>query len=309
MNVRRVCNSSQMDHVYHCTDLCLIDELHCVHSDGTWHHGSTSWRPTLCRHCTCMQGLETCSDIRCKRQQSCVNSYIPDGQCCPVCLNGTLNSKSSGLDCKTDGGQTFRSGTTWSVSDCTYCSCNNGVTTCRMSQCDYVPCANQEKVPGECCPACVVHPGRRSCTDDPLLGQVTRRHNEHWYWNDTCIECVCKDAKVFCSAHEVHVCPLIRCPNPFRLEDSCCYQCPEVETLLEDKCTYNGKTYNIGDKWQGKSKCRHCECLENGRKDCSPKCPVLNCTDGNPQVVKGECCLVCPGKVSVGFSLIKQGLK
>lgn len=291
MNVRKVWVIAQISSwLVTSVSIILADELHCRRSDGSIHLGSTSWRPSPCQHCTCVQGLESCSEIRCKRQTSCLNSHVPSGQCCPVCLNETMDTKSSDQPCTTDSDQTFKSGMTWSVSDCTYCSCKNGVTTCRMSQCDYVPCANQEKVPGECCPVCIMRQGRHDCKDDDT--GVIRRHNEGWFTNGTCTRCVCINKSTLCSLNPLDCSP-VTCDNPIKPEGACCQVCPEPGP----QCSYNGKTYQVGDQWLSKNKCRNCTCREHGRKRCDfIACQMPNCSVGSQERVVGQCCSACRGK-------------
>ena len=52
-------------------------------------NGVLSWKPDPCTYCNCVDGEPSCFGERCL-PPSCLNSVIPEGQCCPVCLNYPL---------------------------------------------------------------------------------------------------------------------------------------------------------------------------------------------------------------------------
>eukprot|EP00754_Rhynchopus_humris_P009650 Rhum_TRINITY_DN14069_c0_g1::Rhum_TRINITY_DN14069_c0_g1_i1::g.67925::m.67925 len=103
-----------------------------------------------------------CAAVLCPAVKCPYGSYVPEGECCPVCYQG----------CKTTCGKDVAHG--WSGNDdgsnhCNQCKCSNGVMGCTEMACEPKPCEKDcaavlcpavkcpfgSYVPeGECCPVC-----------------------------------------------------------------------------------------------------------------------------------------------------------
>ncbi|XP_031786921.1 BMP-binding endothelial regulator protein-like isoform X1 [Nasonia vitripennis] len=73
--------------------------------DNIYYNTGETWNTTTCANCQCHQGRIKCNPVMCSFSKSCSpNSVlkIPDGQCCPVCIENT------GV-CTVFGGSYFRS--------------------------------------------------------------------------------------------------------------------------------------------------------------------------------------------------------
>ena len=100
--------------------------------------------------------------VNCSEPTDCSITYIPEGECCPVCFESdeTLNpSANTPLHCITMQGERHINGDTWDMNPCISCRCNNSEIKCHEKVCDAVPCNIEEGQEyvfplGACCPIC-----------------------------------------------------------------------------------------------------------------------------------------------------------
>ena len=186
--------------------------------------GSTSWHPSPCKRCTCVQGLVTCSDIQCKTLESCP-SYTLKGQCCPVCINNTMATKPPDHnDCKDSRGVTHKDGVEfWSRSNgtCTRCACMKGNPICSVKPmiCSPVNCSNPTTPEGGCCLVC---PLQTQCNHNGKIYQV----GEKWRMKNRCRECEClENGKNYCDSVK---CRPNNCSDgeAMGVQGQCCDACP-----------------------------------------------------------------------------------
>uniref|UniRef100_A0A3Q4B0N2 VWFC domain-containing protein n=1 Tax=Mola mola TaxID=94237 RepID=A0A3Q4B0N2_MOLML len=102
----------------------------CVYG-GEEHSEGSSWfaDSTPCMTCMCVDGVTTCSEVRCL--SPCVNFISVPGECCPVCAGKqTLDALCI-----------FFLGVKWEVDECTSCTCVSGDVHCRSERCPPLTCA------------------------------------------------------------------------------------------------------------------------------------------------------------------------
>lgn len=77
--------------------------------DGQNHEEGSSWfsGSTPCISCMCVDGVTTCSEIRCL--SPCVNFINVPGECCPVCAGEHINSILQCLILQKSNSKTFYS--------------------------------------------------------------------------------------------------------------------------------------------------------------------------------------------------------
>ncbi|CAB1335132.1 unnamed protein product [Coregonus sp. 'balchen'] len=136
-----------------CCDVfeCLKVSPKCVHNGKEFSEGEV-YRMDPCWLCQCRGGISFCSKAECA-ELDCENFYIPEGECCPVCIDVELLSMDSTeascwLNNKLRGHEEQ-----WKEDDCTFCQCVDGEPHCTAMACKQ-SCQNPVKIPGECCPFC-----------------------------------------------------------------------------------------------------------------------------------------------------------
>ncbi|XP_019850563.1 PREDICTED: cysteine-rich motor neuron 1 protein-like [Amphimedon queenslandica] len=133
----------------------------CSHNGVKYNFGD-EWRDDSCTTCTCTETGAECASVNCSEPTDCSITYIPEGECCPVCFesNETANPPANApLGCITLEGESHINGETWEINPCVSCRCNNNEIKCHEKVCDAVPCnieEGQEYVfpVGACCPIC-----------------------------------------------------------------------------------------------------------------------------------------------------------
>lgn len=60
------------------------DDAGCT-ADGQTYTNRDIWKPEPCQICVCDNGQVLCDEISCDQLNNCEKTYIPDGECCPVC--------------------------------------------------------------------------------------------------------------------------------------------------------------------------------------------------------------------------------
>ncbi|XP_028287666.1 kielin/chordin-like protein isoform X2 [Parambassis ranga] len=242
------------------------------HAEGsTWFADSTP-----CMTCMCVDGVATCSEVRCL--SPCSNVMSVPGECCPVCA-----------DCVFEG-RVYSPGDSFHRADdpCQICTCEvmpdgQHHLKCYRKQCpSLVDCPkNSILLAGSdsCCPVCAQPLSNCTAT---LIG------NEVLATDDPCFTCQCKDLTWTCLHQN---CPPLDCPHidQFTPPDSCCPVCKESGA----SCLYKGTVYHSNERWEV-DECTICTCVSGDVHCQSERCPPLTCaTDEMPAVIPGLCCPHC----------------
>ncbi|XP_054985230.1 kielin/chordin-like protein [Sorex araneus] len=238
---------------------------HCEPDCPGGHRAGETWHQEPCVICTCQAGTVQCGGPPCP-ELSCLESYTPPGECCPVCRPG----------CEYEGQLHEEGASFWSGSNpCLQCSCLKSRVHCVPVTCPPSACSEPVLKPGHCCPTCPA-PG---CSQ----GDSHVEHGQEWTVpGDPCQICRCLEGQVQCGQRE---CASL-CPYPARpLPGTCCPVC--------DGCFLNGREYHSGETVGSGEPCSHCRCA-NGSVQCQPlPCPPVACR--HPGRVSGQCCPGCDG--------------
>ena len=127
----------------------------CVYSGSHYEIGE-EWLLSLCEKCVCTDEGEMCAARECE-PVDCSFTYVPEGECCPVCANNPLPTPDVGGVCLTSDGRRYSNGEKWSPDPCNECMCLSGETQCLTTTCFPLVCMNESSyyVPdGMCCPMC-----------------------------------------------------------------------------------------------------------------------------------------------------------
>nr|XP_014351812.1 PREDICTED: kielin/chordin-like protein [Latimeria chalumnae] len=299
----------------------------CIYNGKEYRDGSTWFASTTtpCMSCMCVDGVTTCSEIRCV--MPCVNQVQVPGECCPLCADCIYNNKVYGPE------ESFQP----ADDPCEICTCqvmSDGEQhlRCYQKQCpSLVDCPkNHIHLPGpdQCCPTCAQP--LSNCT----VGLVG---NEVYATDNPCYTCHCKDLTWVC----IHQgCPQLSCPitDQFTPQDSCCPICDECVIEIENRrvsdgeswtdssddcisctcnvsvvtftsfysafssslffhpnvsCLYQGQQYQSNEHWEV-DECTTCTCV-SGEVHCqAERCPQVSCaSDETPALIPGMCCPHC----------------
>ncbi|XP_044050662.1 kielin/chordin-like protein isoform X3 [Siniperca chuatsi] len=260
----------------------------CVYG-GEEHTEGSSWfaDSTPCMTCMCVDGVTTCSEVRCL--SPCINFISVPGECCPVCA-----------DCVFEG-RVYGPGDSFHPADdpCQICTCEvmpdgEQHLRCYRKQCpSLVDCPKSNILfsgPDSCCPVCAQP--LSNCTA-ALIG------NEVLATDDPCFTCQCKDLTWTC-LHQI--CLPLTCPlkEQFNPPDSCCPVCKDCVIEGQNRRVANGSSWTDSD-----DDCITCTC-NLGYIECSiEECLPAVCLDGQKQVkIPGKCCYECQDS---GVSCLYQG--
>ncbi|KAM4553451.1 kielin/chordin-like protein [Fundulus diaphanus] len=249
----------------------------CVYG-GEEHPEGSSWfaDSTPCMTCTCVNGVTTCSEVRCA--SPCANLRTVPGECCPVCADCIFEGRVYGP------GDSFHP-----TSDpCQTCTCEvmpdgEQHLKCYRRQCPcLVDCPKSNILfsgPDSCCPVCAQP--LTNCTN-------TLTGNEVLVTDDPCFTCQCKDLTWTCLQQ---TCPALSCPHneQYTPPDSCCPVCNEC--VIEGQ----GRRVASGASWRDSDDdCVTCTCYL-GHIECSvEECPAALCRTGQtPVKLPGKCCNEC----------------
>uniref|UniRef100_A0A673XIK2 Kielin cysteine rich BMP regulator n=1 Tax=Salmo trutta TaxID=8032 RepID=A0A673XIK2_SALTR len=258
-----------------CCPICT--GVWCVY-DGEEHAEGSSWfaDSTPCMSCMCVDGVTTCSEVRCL--SPCINTVTVPGECCPVCA-----------DCVFEG-RVYGPGDSFHPADdpCHICTCEvmpdgEQHLRCYRKQCpSLVDCVKSNILfsgPDSCCPVCAQPLSNCTAT---LIG------NEVLATDDPCFTCQCKDLTWTC-LHQS--CPPLSCrPEEHHTPpDSCCPICDDSGV----QCVYQGSVYQSNEQWEV-DECTSCTCVVGDVHCYSQRCPPLGCAaDETPAVIPGVCCPHC----------------
>lgn len=57
--------------------------------EGQLYNDKDVWKPEPCQICVCDSGTIMCDEVICEDTSDCADPIIPDGECCPICPDGT----------------------------------------------------------------------------------------------------------------------------------------------------------------------------------------------------------------------------
>uniref|UniRef100_A0A8C6U762 Cysteine-rich motor neuron 1 protein n=1 Tax=Neogobius melanostomus TaxID=47308 RepID=A0A8C6U762_9GOBI len=280
-------------------DCCDVHECRkvtpkCVHNGKEFVEGDV-YRMDPCWLCQCRGGISFCSKAECA-ELDCENFYIPEGECCPVCIDVELLSTDSTMASCWVNNKLRAHEEKWKEDDCTFCQCVDGDPHCTAMACKQ-SCQNPVKIPGECCPFCE-EPSYETVSPllCPPLENCTLSGNECPYGfltdENGCLLCQClsndscPDVATYCS---------LQCPMGYERDDFGCEVCecsipvPRCRPLTCTKTCPYGYVRN-------KHGCEMCRCVK-----CPPFTCDKHCPDGYRQNKKG--CSICMCKESEQVSV------
>ncbi|XP_038068738.1 zonadhesin-like isoform X3 [Patiria miniata] len=250
---------------------CTDDVSMAEYQDGQ------QWNKDPCTSCTCHSGHTDCITLECPLLD-CTETRPVEGECCPQCLVEELGK------CVYEG-VTRDTGSSWSISDCVDCHCEDGSISCEFFGCQCpVPPEEQKNCGGY-------------------------KNGETWFENN-CLRCTCTEGEVSCEAIP---CSPLECAETVQGETDCCPRCKDDPPTEPLPCQQGDKTYYHGQEWK-LNDCITCAC-SNGYSSCAEtECLPLDCAE-EPILVEGECCMICqdqrekiPGKpCSQNNRLYKHG--
>uniref|UniRef100_A0A3B4B6T5 Cysteine-rich motor neuron 1 protein n=1 Tax=Periophthalmus magnuspinnatus TaxID=409849 RepID=A0A3B4B6T5_9GOBI len=262
----------------------------CMHNGKEFAEGDV-YRMDPCWLCQCRGGISFCSKAECA-ELDCENFYIPEGECCPVCIDVELLSTDSTMASCWVNNKLRTHEEKWKEDDCTFCQCVDGEPHCTAMACKQ-SCQNPVKIPGECCPFCE-EPSYETVSPllCPPLENCTLSGTECPYGfltdENGCLLCQCLSSKFSCAVASSY-CSL-QCPMGYERDDFGCEVCechipvPKCRPLSCTKTCPYGYVRN-------KHGCEMCRCVK-----CPPFTCDKHCPEGYRQNKKG--CSICMCKES-----------
>lgn len=220
--------------VCECRDVEKHEPSVCLTADGRRFEEGDSWHDG-CRDCYCHAGREMCVLITCP-VPTCAHPTLRADQCCPTCEDESGSGQPEGVDmvvCRAPGGELYVEGETWSLDECTRCTCRQGRVLCDSEVCPPVLCHRPIKIKDSCCYV---------CPEDELNPLLPVNSSQQEYcvstngeillagdsWrSNACSSCACRNGTIECFHQH---CPSARCRVPVLRKGQCCPQCLEVTT-------------------------------------------------------------------------------
>ncbi|XP_077096589.1 cysteine-rich motor neuron 1 protein isoform X1 [Siphateles boraxobius] len=219
--------SSTVSSVTISSGFCLAAGGRRVEEGDVWHDG--------CRDCFCHAGREMCVLISCP-VPSCAHPVLRPEQCCPGCeADESGSGQPEGMDmvvCRAPGGELYVEGETWSLDECTRCTCRQGRVLCDAEVCPPLLCHAAVKSKDTCCSVCpedALEPVDSSGQECVSSAGEIRLSGDSWRI-DACRSCTCRDGAVQCFSQ---TCPTLPCRVPVLRKGQCCPQCLEISTTSE----------------------------------------------------------------------------
>uniref|UniRef100_A0A3Q1HBS7 Cysteine-rich motor neuron 1 protein n=1 Tax=Anabas testudineus TaxID=64144 RepID=A0A3Q1HBS7_ANATE len=268
-----------------CCDVfdCQKVSPRCVHNGKEFSEGEV-FRMDTCWLCQCRGGISFCSKAECA-ELDCENFYIPDGECCPVCLDVELLSVDSTKASCWVSNKLRAHEEQWKEDDCTFCQCVDGRPHCTAMACKQ-SCQNPVKIPGECCPFCeepsyetvspMLCPPLENCSFSGSECPFGFQQDKNGCLLCECLKNdSCPDLEKYCS---------LRCPMGYERDNFGCEvcECSIPQYCRPLTCT---KTCPYGYV-RNKHGCEMCRCVK-----CPPFTCDKHCSDGYRQNRKG--CSIC----------------
>uniref|UniRef100_A0A4W5N742 VWFC domain-containing protein n=1 Tax=Hucho hucho TaxID=62062 RepID=A0A4W5N742_9TELE len=256
----------------------------CVHN-GKEFSEEEVYRMDPCWLCQCRGGISFCSKAECA-ELDCENFYIPEGECCPVCIDVELLSMDSTEASCWVNNKLRGHEEQWKEDDCTFCQCVDGDPHCTAMACKQ-SCQNPVKIPGECCPFCE-EPSYETVSPMlcPRLENCSRSGKDCPYGfqqdDNGCLLCQClnhescPDLGTYCS---------LQCPMGYEKDNFGCEVCECSAPMPKCRPLTCSKTCPYGYV-RNKHGCEMCRCVK-----CPPFTCDKNCSDGYRQNRKG--CSIC----------------
>ncbi|XP_042599024.1 cysteine-rich motor neuron 1 protein-like [Cyprinus carpio] len=246
------------------------------------------YRMDPCWLCQCRGGVSFCSKAECT-EIDCLNFYVPEGECCPICIDVELLSvESTKASCWVDHRLRAHE-EQWKEDDCTFCQCVDGEPHCTAMACKQ-SCQNPVKIPGECCPFCE-EPSYETVSPllcPPLENCSLSGHDCPFGFQQDpsgCLLCqcvsneTCPDVSTHCS---------LECPMGYEKDSYGCEVCECSVTAPKCHPMTCSKTCPYG-YMRNKHGCEMCRCVR-----CPPFSCDKHCSDGYRKSRKG--CSVCECK-------------
>lgn len=261
----------------------------CIHNGKEFVEGDM-YRMDPCWLCQCRGGISFCSKAECV-ELDCENFYVPEGECCPICIDVELLSTDSTMASCWVNNKLRTHEEKWKEDDCTFCQCVDGEPHCTAMACKQ-SCQNPVKIPGECCPFCE-EPSYETVSPllCPPLENCTLSGNECPYGfltdENGCLLCQClsndscPDIATYCS---------LQCPMGYERDDFGCEVCECSIPVLKCRPLTCTKTCPYGYV-RNKHGCEMCRCVK-----CPPFTCDKHCPEGYRQNKKG--CSICMCKES-----------
>ncbi|KAK3090989.1 hypothetical protein FSP39_016284, partial [Pinctada imbricata] len=261
-------------------------------SDGVnQYKDGEQWQKSPCTFCTCIQGKVVCRDKECvkAKEMECMKNEAKvtrEAECCLECVSAEVAT--SGM-----------------LQTCEFCICDQGKVSCHTATCGHVKCKKNEievKLPGKCCPDCVIPP---QCYSD---GE-TFMDGDTWH-PDPCTVCNCVQGEVICyqrpcpacSQGSIEIiqegeccgkCQTIQCGESCLTcrpdQPDYCTQCPQSDLLIQD-----GKCVRQCDMGKFPSRSGLCQDCHSTCGSCSAE-TKYHCLSCKPGLLwkGGECVTRC----------------
>ncbi|KAK2879228.1 hypothetical protein Q8A67_020019 [Cirrhinus molitorella] len=269
------------------TYTCQRVSPRCVHDGKKFAEGEV-YRMDPCWVCQCRGGVSFCSKAECA-ELDCENFYVPEGECCPVCIDVELLSvESTKASCWVNHKLRAHE-EQWKEDDCTFCQCVDGEPHCTAMACKQ-SCQNPVKIPGECCPFCE-EPSYETVSPllcPPLENCSLSGHDCPFGFQQDpsgCLLCqcvsneTCPDVSTYCS---------LECPMGYEKDNYGCEVCECSVSVPKCRPMTCSKTCPYG-YMRNKHGCEMCRCVR-----CPPFTCDKHCSDGYRKSRKG--CSVCECK-------------
>ncbi|XP_015424353.1 PREDICTED: kielin/chordin-like protein [Myotis davidii] len=260
----------------------------CSHNGQAYGNGE-AFSPDTCTTCRCLAGTVRCQGPSCP-ELTCLESYTPPGECCPVCC--------------TEGDSRREHGQEWTApgDPCRLCQCLEGQIQCRQRECSSLCPYPARPLPGTCCPVCdgcflngrEYHSGEPVGSGDPCshcrcaccpVCAGCEYQGHHYQSQETfrlqedgrCLLCSCQAGEVSCEEQE---CPVAPCTLP------------DSGPQLCSACVLGGEEFAEGVQWEPDGQpCTACSC-----QDGVPVCGAVLCSPTpcqHPTQTPGACCPSC----------------
>lgn len=136
----------------------------CKYNNVRYSYGDKWMDGSKCTTCICTENGAECTAVNCT-ELMCSITYIPEGECCPVCFESTTNTVNNyrppdpvpASGCTAENGDHYDEGDEWRPHPCRDCKCVNGEIDCTERVCDVIICSEEEEYhlpEGYCCPIC-----------------------------------------------------------------------------------------------------------------------------------------------------------
>jgi len=246
------------------TEMAETMKQKCYYESSVYEDGS-QWEAShlQCTMCSCQRGSIKCESVVCPAT-NCSNPVIPEGECCPTCSVGSVDSSQG---CDFEGDNMFHpAGSKWhpyippfGFSRCAVCTCKELTLTvdCEKLKCPRLDCLSTEAIrpgPMSCCKTCPVLP-------EPPVVELEDLSDGGSVLGDMAVEKT------------------------------------GMDYMRAGSCKWRGKYHSNGDRWHprvmpwGEIKCVSCSCKDGQAKCKKKRCPKLSCPVSI--LLDNSCCPKC----------------